>query len=168
MLDNLLFFLCRIGGDLSYVILKLLWLTLLLTRLRKFVYKCLDNFYFRGSLNIYSSCYLILKRLIIINFLLNFYFYSISLIFGSLANSYYCFVNTSVVFLLLLFNIIFLFYLYGRVSLVNFIIIINFILFLILFFNISFVFEFVYGLNPIPDFFDILIAPGVFRNRYLQ
>jgi hypothetical protein len=49
--------------------------------------------------------------------------------------------------------------LYGRVSLVNFIIIINFILLLILFFNISFVFKFVYGLNPIPDFFDILIAP---------
>jgi hypothetical protein len=49
--------------------------------------------------------------------------------------------------------------LYGRVSLVNFIIIINFILLLILFFNISFVFKFVYGLNPIPDLFDIIILP---------
>ena len=160
MLDNLLLLLNYIRDNFSFIItLKFFSLIVILNRLHTLSYYILENFYYKDLLKIYSHFYLILPRFIILNFSSISLSYGISLIFGGLANSNYCFIHMFVIVLLFLFNLIILWYLYKKVNLLNFIIILNFILFLLLFLNISFLFEFIYGVNPIPNLSDVLSFP---------
>ena len=167
MLDNLLLLLNYARDNLIFdTTFKSIMLIFFLRHLRDLLNYTLGNFYFRNSINIYSNCYLILKNFIYLNASLFLISYSISLIFGGLANSSYCFIHVAISFFLFFFNILILFYLYKKINFINFIIILNFILL----FNLSFLFEFIYGVNPIPNIFSVVVDPKYvgmgFYDRY--
>ena len=109
MLDNLILLLHYIRDNFSFIItLKFFSLMIILNRIHTLSYFILENFYYRDLLKIYSHFYLILPRFIILNFSSISLSYGISLIFGGLANSNYCFIHMFVIVFLFLFNLIIL------------------------------------------------------------